>query len=167
MKRVDSRLVTVMFIALIIFTYWLFEDDIGIDKWVDMIVKTSSLVGLSYTIYNYGEDSRNKQKESFRQFARDRYRCLKAMRSDVSLVRSDVSEIFPYGRSGSPQDNSKESSLLKRCEDLFRRIEQQVEEDMESWNDYASKEIGDLHQELVEYNRRLRESVVRNTNQLQ
>ena len=162
MKRVDSRFVTVIFVALIIFAYWLFEDDIGIDKWVDMIIKTSSLIGLSYTIYNYGEDSRNKQKESFRQFARDRYRCLKAMRSDIFSVRNDVSEVFPYGRSRSPQNNSKESSLLKRCDDLFRRIEQQAEEDMESWNDYAPKEIGDLHQELVERNRRIKASVDQN-----
>lgn len=167
MKRLDSRFVTAMFIALLIFTYWLFEDDIGIDKWVDMVIKTSSLVGLSYTIYNYGEDSRNKQKESFTQFARDRYRCLKTLRNDIFTVRSDVTEIFPYGGLGSPKDNSKESSLLKRCEDLFRRIEQQVKEEMGSWNDYAPKEIRDLHQELVEHDLKIKESVERNFSQFQ
>ena len=159
MKRLDSRLAFVTIIALAILTYWWFEDDIGIDKWIDMFIKTSSLVALSYAIFDYGEDSRDKRKESFRQFARDRYRCLKSMRNDIFRVRGDVSDVLPYRRSEDLQSNSKETSLLKRCEDVFRRIEQQVEEDMESWNDYASKEIGDLHRELAERNRRIRSAV--------
>ena len=159
LEKVDPGYIGIGLFFLVFCVYWIFEDNLGIPPWVDVSLQTLVLLVTIYVSIRQGKDLKGKQEESFKQFARERYRCLKSMNEAITTVRLDVSNVFQFKTSRNPQNNSGELSLLKRCDDLFRRLDDQVEKDMESWNDYAPKEVRELHQELVEKKARLRESL--------
>ena len=158
-KKLEPGLIALAIIFVVFVVYWTFREDIGFSRWIDLFTQTSSLALGFYLAFRQGESLKDIRAESFKQFARERYRCLLSMNEDITTVRIDVSDTFGYRRDEESKSNRRELSLLKRCEDLFRRLDDRIEKDLESWNDYAYREVKDIHEGIVEKNRQLKESL--------